>query len=104
MATPEGKVKAQVNKLLDKYGSKVDRFWPVPNGMGPSHLDCIVCAGGHFLSIETKAPGKKPTARQNKRIGDVQRAGGMAFVVDGTNRTTTIDELAIILDELTKRD
>jgi hypothetical protein len=83
MATPEAKVKAVVKKILDKYKSDIDGFWPVPYGYGESHLDYVGCCCGRFFAIETKAPGKKPTPRQKKRIEDVQRAGGMAFVCDG---------------------
>jgi hypothetical protein len=31
-------------------------------------LDFFICAFGNFLAIETKAPGKKPTERQEPTI------------------------------------
>lgn len=93
MATPEGKVKDAVKKVLAKYGDRIDQFWPVPSGYGESHLDCILCVNGFYASIETKAPGKKPTARQKYRIKTVNDAGGKVFVIDGTNRTDTVEEL-----------
>lgn len=93
MATPENIVKQKVKKVIDKFKSKVDGFWPVPSGYGESHLDWVGCVNGWFVSIETKAPGKRPTPRQVKRIADVQRAGGLAFVIDGTEDTTTYEEL-----------
>lgn len=98
--TPEGKVKAAVRKVLDNFKSELDTFWPVPSGYGPSHLDCIICAWGRFVSIETKAPGKKPTPRQKERIASVHRAGGIAVVIDGTHNTTTVTELQQLLEEL----
>jgi hypothetical protein len=98
--TPEGKVKAAVRKVLDLYKSELDTFWPVPAGYGPSHLDCIICAWGKFVSIETKAPGKKPTPRQKERIASVKRAGGIAVVIDGTHNTTTVTELQKLLEDL----
>jgi len=102
MATPENKVKAAVKRVIEKYGSKIDSYWPVPSGYGESHLDCILCVGGHYVSIETKAPGKKATARQKFRIGSVQRAGGIALVIDGTDATTTVEMLDELLAELVK--
>lgn len=93
MATPEGKVKAQVKKVLERYKSKVDGFWPVPYGYGESHLDYVGCCNGLFFCIETKAPGKKPTPRQKERIRTVRLAGGVAFVIDGTDKTDTYEDL-----------
>ena len=81
--TPEGKVKAKVSKLLLRYGSKVYYHMPVPGGYGSTTLDYIGCAGGKFFVVETKAPGKKPTDRQNMIIEAVRAAGGTVFVIDG---------------------
>jgi len=97
MATPESKVKASVNKVLASFGDEVDGFWPVPSGYGESHLDWVGSAGGYFISIETKAPGKKPTPRQVERIRRVTKSGGAAFVIDGTDQTTTVDQLRTVL-------
>lgn len=80
--TPEGKVKRDVNKLLDKYKA-LYRFMPVPGGFGASSLDYLLCINGRFCAIETKAPGKKPTDRQKMVIGQIRRAGGAVFVIDG---------------------
>jgi hypothetical protein len=82
--TPEGKVKASVNRLLSRYKS-LYRFMPVPGGFGASSLDYLICAKGQFVAIETKAPGKKPTDRQKLVIGQIRRAGGTVFVIDGEN-------------------
>lgn len=93
MATPEGKVKAQVKKIIAKYDHVIDDFWPVPSGYGESHLDCILCVAGFYCAIETKAPGSKPTARQVYRIDMVNRAKGKVFVIDGTEKTDTYQDL-----------
>lgn len=82
--TPEGKVKAKVNRLLDKYPD-LYRFMPVPYGMGASSLDYLICYRGRFLSVETKAPGGKPTQRQEMIIETMRQAGGTVFVIDGVN-------------------
>ena len=91
MATPEGKIKAAVNKLLDKHKG-LYRFMPVPGGFGASSLDYLVCVHGQFLAIETKAPGKKPTDRQKMVIGQILRAGGTALVIDGDEGLKQLEE------------
>jgi hypothetical protein len=79
MSTPEGKVKAKVKALLKRFN--LYSHWPVLNGMGEPTLDCIVCAWGRFLAIETKAPGKQPTPRQQITMANMRAAGAFVFVV-----------------------
>lgn len=79
MTTPEGKVKERLKKLLKKYN--VYYHMPVMNGMGSPTLDFICCVNGHYLAIETKKPGGKPTARQEVTMELIRAAGGFVFVV-----------------------
>lgn len=95
--TPEGKIKKKVRAVLDEFAEpvtvrhmyadmdwavkKLKQFWPVPNGMGASDLDCIVCYYGRYISIETKAEAKRPTPRQNLTIAEVMGADGIALVI-----------------------
>ena len=90
--TPEGRVKSQVKQVLAKYGEELDQFWPVQNGMGTPALDCIICYRGHHIEVETKAPGKKPTARQRVTIDRKQLAGAVVFVIDGEDGCRRLDE------------
>lgn len=83
--TPEGKVKRRVSTILKSYGSRVYYFMPVQGGFGASTLDYLGCAGGKFFAVETKAPGKKPTPRQQQIIQSILSAGGAVFVIDGSN-------------------
>lgn len=94
--TPEGKVKAKVKRLLDKFKARYE-FWPVPYGYGASTLDCLICFRGRFIAVETKAPGKKPTDRQKMIIQQILAAGGIALVVDGD---TAIDQLRETLESI----
>lgn len=89
--TPEGRVKAAVKKVLSRY--PVHGCWPVPYGYGASQLDYVGCANGFYFTIETKAPGKKPTDRQMREIALTERAGGKAFVIDAVDdpRLDTLD-------------
>ena len=80
--TPEGKAKARIKKLLNKYGAY--SHMPVSNGMGAPTLDFITCHRGLYLGIEAKAPGKKASARQLKTMGQITKAGGVALVVGTT--------------------
>jgi hypothetical protein len=77
--TPEGKVKEQVKRLLRKF--KVYYHMPVMNGMGSPTLDFVCCFNGRYITIETKAPGGKPTKRQQQTMQEVSDAGGFVFVV-----------------------
>jgi len=79
--TEEGKIKEQVKKMLKHFGAYFEM--PVPGGYGKSGLDFNVCYRGFWLSIETKAPGKKLTPRQEATVRRIREAAGVALVVDG---------------------
>lgn len=81
--TPEGTVKTKVKRVLNNYGAY--HHWPVQNGMGSPTLDCIGCYNEKFFAIETKAPGEKPTPRQELTIEDIRSCNsrGKVFVIDG---------------------
>jgi hypothetical protein len=98
MSTPESQVKRKVSALLSKYGTRVYRFMPVQGGYGAASLDYLGCAAGRFFAVETKAPGKKPTERQLKLIGDMRAAGATVFVIIGDHG---LDALETWLDQTT---
>lgn len=84
--TPEGKVKAEIKKVLDAEGADLHYYMPVPAGYGKPHLDYIGCFFGLFFAIEAKAPGvKKPTPRQEGTMEDIDLARGVTFFINGTN-------------------
>jgi|SRR6478736_621923 len=87
--TPEGKVKQRISSLLKGYR---DLYYdmPVPGGFGKSGLDYHCCYRGRYFAIEAKAPGNKPTPRQEQTIATLRRAGAAVFVVSDT---TTLEEL-----------
>jgi hypothetical protein len=95
--TPEGRVKAAVNKVLARYPESY-RYMPVPYGYGLSSLDFLICHYGWFVAIETKAPGEKPTARQEKIIKEITDAGGKVFVIDG--QPSQLAELEAFLEQV----
>lgn len=79
--TPEAKVKLVVKDLLRKAGAY--QFWPVQSGYGSFTVDCLGSHHGAFFAIETKAPGKKATERQQATLAEITAAGGTCFVIDG---------------------
>lgn len=95
MSTPEAKVKAAVVKILKDHG--VYYFFAATHGYGRSGIpDIVCCVQGKFFAIECKAGGNKPTALQRKEITDIQRAKGIALVVNETN----VEDVRVIIKEL----
>ena len=82
--TPEGKIKAKVNRMLAPYIERGDiwKFMPVQMGMGAPALDFLLCVKGHFFAIETKVLGKHLTPRQKITKAEMMKAGATVSVVD----------------------
>ena len=97
--TPEGKIKAKVKKMLADY--PVWTHWPVQMGYGAPTLDCVGTFNGKFFAIETKAPGEKPTPRQEITIKEMLTAGGAVFVIDG--RPSHMLRLLLWLEEVSQQ-
>lgn len=96
--TPEGRVKDKVKKLLKHHD--VWYFMPMQNGMGVVGIpDIIACCNGHFMAIETKAPGKlnNLSANQKLQLELIADAKGATFVTDGN--LAEIEETIIRLKE-----
>src|SRR5437660_7916101 len=95
MKGPEAKVKKDAKKHL--AFAKAYAFWPVQTGYGSGTLDCLACVPtakscpqcghtevfGQFVAIETKAEGKKLTAKQKIIAEDAKRAGAVVYLVEG---------------------
>lgn len=95
MSTPEGAVKDKVKKLFNKYGAYY--HMPVQNGMGAPTLDFIACVLGYFFAVETKAPGKHPTPRQQVTMAEMQLSGGFVFVVSCTAELAVLEEWMVMM-------
>lgn len=89
MPTPESRVKTAVKRVLAKYN--VYAHWPVQNGMGAPCLDCHGCSGGRYFAIETKAPGREPTPRQEKTLDAIREAGGAVFVISDGDGVASLE-------------
>jgi len=95
--TPEAKVKASVTKILKEFGAYY--FSPMTGGFGRSGVpDIIACYRGFFLAIECKAGKNKPTALQEREMGKVNAAGGMAILINEVN----VHVVRAVLEEFKK--
>jgi pantoate kinase len=82
--TPEAKVKANIKKILQLHG--VYYAMPMGTGYGNSGVpDFLCCLNGKFLAVEAKANQKMPTALQYKHLHDIEKSGGVWWVVNETN-------------------
>lgn len=89
--TPEGKVKAEVKKILDKYEGRIYYHMPVPTGFGRSSLDYLGFFYGRGFAIETKRAGKEPTKRQEGIAEDITASGTPVFVIIGLGSTGALE-------------
>jgi hypothetical protein len=80
--TPEGKIKTKVKQLLDNYRVHVYTYMVVPGGYGAPTLDWFGAVRGQAFAIEAKAPGKKPTLRQETIIRNMERGGVTVFIIN----------------------
>lgn len=96
--TPEGRVKAKVDRALAKL-SRTYKFKPVQNGMGAPGLDYYCCINGLFVAIETKVPGKHPTPRQEETIKSIRAAGGLVFVIHDQDEINAMVALIVALHQ-----
>jgi len=82
--TPEGKVKAEVKRLLTEAGA-----WfcmPVGGQFGKAGVPDFLCLlNGVFFSVETKAKGGKTTKLQDMEMAKIRAAGGFALVTHPGN-------------------
>lgn len=93
--TPEAKVKKAVTKILKDRGAYY--FTPVTGGFGASGVpDIVACFHGKFVGIECKAGNNKPTALQQKNLDDIEKAGGVALVINERNLDNLVGILKLI--------
>ncbi len=99
--TPEGRVKQKVTALLKKY--RAYYHMPVQTGRGAPALDYHVCYKGHYIGIETKAPGKKLTERQLLICQMIMMGGGYIAIVDSDEALRRLEALFLLLDRTHER-
>ena len=83
-STPESRIKDMVKQLFILHD--VYSVMPVSNGMGKHGVpDFMACAYGRFVGIETKAGKKLPTDLQMSNLRQIDKAGGIALVINEHN-------------------
>ena len=81
---PEAAVKNRIKQILNEHWP-IYFDMPVPGGYGKPTLDFTGCHKGDYFAIEAKAPGKKPTPRQELTIASMRGADARVFIIDGTD-------------------
>lgn len=76
----ENKIEAYLRKQVAQLGGIAYKFVSPGNVGVPDRL--IVLPGGVIDFIELKAPGKKPTAKQEHQISRLRSRGANAWVID----------------------
>jgi hypothetical protein len=85
--TPEAKVKDKIKKILKAHN--VYYVMPVGLGFGKAGVpDFICCYKGFFIAIEAKAGRNTVSNLQTKNLLDIQRAGGVAIIINESSLDT----------------
>lgn len=96
--TPEGRVKAEIKKVLQRHGAWY--YMPIQNGMGVTGIpDFIACLNGRFLGIECKAPGKENTVTENQKrqlLGITAAQGCSCVVTSGAALESWLVDLNLV--------
>jgi len=92
--TPEGLVKDMVKKRLNKRSIFYKMIVPHPYGANVGISDFQVHHRGHIIVIETKprTGRKKPTPKQAEYMDEIDKAGGVSFVVRNEDDMTRVEE------------
>jgi hypothetical protein len=92
MATPEARVKRLISAALKRHGDQVFYYMPVPGGYGGPALDYLGVYRGAAFAIEAKAPGLRPTLRQQGTMAALERAGAKVFLIDGPEGVVDLEK------------
>lgn len=102
--TPEGKVKARIKEVLNKYKPDLWYFMPRGSTLGRSGIpDFVCCFRGLTIGIEAKTVLGKLSPRQMLELRSIRKAGGFVLVVNETN-INTLDGVIQCLTEHERKD
>lgn len=83
-ATPESKVKKRIHAALEEAGAYAVNY--IGGQYATSGTpDILSCLNGTFIGIEAKAGKNKPTALQISALAKIEKAGGVALVINEEN-------------------
>lgn len=98
-ATPEGRVKEEVKKILKRHN--VWYYMPVSGGYGKHGIpDVLACVQGRLLAVECKGDDAGvPTALQKACMDSILASGGVVFLATpGTLKALEAVVLQLISD------
>jgi hypothetical protein len=88
---PEGKLVESIKAYLRGRGAFVFKVHAGEDSFQEVGLpDLIVCWRGHFLGLEVKLPGQKPSPRQRHILRQISEAQGIAAVVHSVEEVEKI--------------
>ena len=73
----ENKVKA----FLKEQGCYFIKYWGGGQFTKAGVPDLLICCDGHFLGVELKASGGKPTELQLHHLDQIRKAGGIGILL-----------------------
>lgn len=96
-ATPESLVKKKIHAALKAVGAYAVNY------IGGQYAkagtpDILACLDGRFIGIEAKAGSNKPTMLQIIALREIDKAGGLALVINENNLVYLIGCLHDIRD------
>lgn len=87
-AVRERDIEAYLRDEIQKVGGRAYKFVSPGNNGVPDRM--ILLPGGRIVFVETKAPGKTPTALQSAQISKIRAFGFKVYVIDSK---AGVDEL-----------
>lgn len=97
---PQNNKKLLSEKVMQRkiitYLKSLDRCWVVnfPGVFCRGIPDLLVCYRGHFIGIEIKRPGQKPTKLQTATLGLIEEANGIV------GKVTSVHEAKDLIGKL----
>lgn len=87
----EKDIESYLREEVKKIGGKAYKFVSPGNDGVPDRLVCL--PGGLTYFVELKAPGKKPSPLQRKRIAELDLLGQQVFVLDSIKAVDAFIEI-----------
>lgn len=79
-AVRERDIEAYLRDEIQKVGGRAYKFVSPGNNGVPDRM--ILLPGGRIVFVETKAPGKTPTALQTAQITKIRALGFQVYIID----------------------
>lgn len=71
----------KIKKYLKDNGAWLLKYWAGATYTKSGIPDILACVNGKFVAIEVKAPNGKPSELQLYNLREIEKAGGLAFLL-----------------------